>query len=69
MKTRAPAGCWVQDGEQTQQAASSQKRHPWRMHVDVWQNQYNIVKLIKTKKKGASYRCPAGVLQPMAGKC
>ena len=18
--------------------------HPWRMHVDVWQNQYNIVK-------------------------
>ena len=51
MKTRAPAGCWVQDGEQTQQAASSQKRHPWRMHVDVWQNQYNIVKLIKRKKK------------------
>ena len=31
--------------------------HPWRMHVDVWQNQYNIVKLKnndnnkKTKKK------------------
>ena len=21
--------------------------HPWRMHVDVWQNQYNIVKLKK----------------------
>ena len=20
--------------------------HPWQMHVDVWQNQYNIVKLI-----------------------
>jgi len=19
--------------------------HPWPMHVDVWQNQYNIVKL------------------------
>ena len=18
--------------------------HPWRMHVDVWQNQYNIIK-------------------------
>ena len=18
--------------------------HPWRMHVDIWQNQYNIVK-------------------------
>ena len=28
--------------------------HPWRMHVDVWQNQYNIVKLkkiIKINKK------------------
>ena len=27
--------------------------HPWWMHVDVWQNQYNIVKLnkIKFKKK------------------
>jgi len=29
--------------------------HPWQMHVDVWQNQYNIVKLkiiiiIKLKK-------------------
>ena len=21
--------------------------HPWRIHVDVWQNQYNIVKLKK----------------------
>ena len=27
------SGRGVQDGE-----------HPWRMHVDVWQNQYNIVK-------------------------
>ena len=25
--------------------------HPWRMHVDVWQNQYNIVKKKKIKKK------------------
>ena len=27
--------------------------HPWRIHVDVWQNQYNIVKVknkIKLKK-------------------
>ena len=23
--------------------------HPWQMHVDVWQNQYNIVKLKKKK--------------------
>ena len=28
--------------------------HPWQIHVDVWQNQYNIVKFknkIKFKKK------------------
>jgi len=25
--------------------------HPWWMHVDVWQNQYNIVKLKKKKTK------------------
>ena len=25
--------------------------HPWRMHVDVWQNQYKIVKYKKKKKK------------------
>ena len=24
--------------------------HPWQMHVDVWQNQYNIVKLKKKIK-------------------
>ena len=23
--------------------------HPWQIHVDVWQNQYNIVKLKKNK--------------------
>ena len=25
--------------------------HPWRIHVDVWQNQYNIVKKNKVKFK------------------
>ena len=25
--------------------------HSWQIHVDVWQNQYNIVKLKKKKKK------------------
>ena len=25
--------------------------HPWRIHVSVWQNQYNIVKLKKKKKR------------------
>ena len=28
-------GGGVQDGERV---------HPWRIHVDVWQNQYNILK-------------------------
>ena len=25
--------------------------HPWRIHADVWQNQYSIVKQNKVKKK------------------
>ena len=25
--------------------------HPWWIHVDVWQNQYSIVKQIKVKKE------------------
>ena len=27
------------------------RAYPWRIHVDIWQNQYNIVKLKKKKKK------------------
>ena len=34
---REGGGREVQDGEGT-------RVHPWRIHVDVWQNQYNIVK-------------------------
>ena len=32
----------------------------WQIHVDIWQNQYNIVKLknkIKYKKKEKKIRC------------
>ena len=25
--------------------------HPWRIHVDIWQNQYHIVKLKNKRKK------------------
>ena len=25
--------------------------HPWRIHADIWQNQYSIVKQNKFKKK------------------
>ena len=28
-----------------------ESQHLWRIHVDVWQNQYNIVKLKKKKEK------------------
>ena len=33
---REGGGRGVQDGET--------RVHPWRIHVDVWQNQYNTVK-------------------------
>ena len=30
--------------------------HPWQIHVDIWQNQYNIVKLKnKILKKGKKF--------------
>ena len=29
--------------------------HPWWIHVDVWQNQYSIVKLKKNKIKKPQY--------------
>ena len=44
---REGGGRGVQDGE----------HHPWQIHADVWQNQYNIVKFknkIK-KNKGLTY--------------
>jgi len=35
--------------------------HPWQMHVDVWQNQYNIVKqkiiIIKDNTPHILYNC------------
>ena len=30
--------------------------HPWQIHVDVWQNQYNIVKLKKKKRNAWEMR-------------
>ena len=27
------------------------RAHPWQIHVDVWQNQYNTVKLKKEKER------------------
>ena len=49
-------GMRVQDGEHV---------YTWRIHVDIWQNQYNIVKL-KNKKKVKEkyeYNVPSIILQ------
>ena len=54
----SPITSWQIDGETTETGRDfiilgskitadgdcSQRVHPWRIHVDVWQNQYNIVK-------------------------
>ena len=31
--------------------------HPWQMHVDVWQNQYNIVKLLAKRRDSNCHQC------------
>ena len=33
----------------------------WQIHFDIWQNQYNIVKLNKIKKKSAALDKPANL--------
>ena len=35
----------------------------WRIHVDIWQNQYNIVKLRKKKKKEVLLISPCDSLE------
>ena len=41
--------------------------HPWWMHVDVWQNQYNIVKLKKKKRICLQCRRPGLGISPGGG--
>ena len=40
-----PEGWYGEGGERGVQ--DEEQCNPWQMHVDVWQNQYNIVKLKK----------------------
>ena len=35
---------WYGEGGGNGGSGLGTRVHPWRMHVDVWQNQYNIVK-------------------------
>ena len=44
--------------------------HLWRVHVDIWQNQYNIAKL-KNKKKETNKqkRCACDIFVDLKGKC
>ena len=35
---------WYGEGRVRGGSGWGTRVHPWRMHVDVWQNQYNIVK-------------------------
>ena len=37
-------GGWYGEGGERGDSGLGTRVHPWRIHVDVWQNQYNIVK-------------------------
>ena len=47
----------VRGGKREEGSGWGTRVYPWRIHVDIWQNQYNIVKL---KKKKIS-RCQNGM--------
>ena len=41
-----PEGCYREGGGRREEGSGWGTRvYLWRMHVDIWQNQYNIVKL------------------------
>ena len=72
-QSRFDARCWmlgagamgrprgmVWGGRREERSGWGTCEHPLRMHVDVWQNQYNIVKLknkIKLKKRKKKRNC------------
>ena len=41
----------VQGGKREEGSGWGTRVYLWRIHVDIWQNQYNIVKLKNKKKK------------------
>ena len=40
----------VRGGKREEDSEWGTRGYLWRIHVDIWQNQYNIVKLKKKKK-------------------
>ena len=52
-------GSRVQDGKHMFRMGNTSNL--WQIHFDIWQNQYNIVKLNKIKKKSAALDKPANL--------
>ena len=48
----------VQRGRREEGAGWETRVYLWRIHVDIWQNQYNIVKLNKIKLKKKEFKFP-----------
>ena len=51
----------VQGGRREEGSGWGTHVYLWQIHVDIWQNQYNIVKLKKKKER-------AGVVIPISNK-
>ena len=51
IKLGQPRGM-VQGGRREEGSVWGTRVYLWRIHVDIWQNQYNIVKLKNKKKAG-----------------
>ena len=41
---------WYREGRREEDSGWGTRAYFWQIHVDIWQNQYNIVKLKKIKK-------------------
>ena len=42
---------WYREGRREEDSGWGTRAYFWQIHVDIWQNQYNIVKLNKIKLK------------------
>ena len=54
-------GYWVGGGRREEGSGWGARVYLWLIHFDIWQNQYNIVKLNKIKKKSAALDKPANL--------
>ena len=60
----------VPGGRREEDSGWGTRVYLWRVHVDIWQNQYNIAKL-KNKKKETNKqkRCACDIFVDLKGKC